>query len=72
MIKKQYDRYGWRTDRTRCYFNNFIDAHDPDDIIENKLLPYKATLGKSKNTYTKLNVKWHDPQLYMLFLLRWS
>jgi hypothetical protein len=72
MIKKQYARYRWITDSPPCYFNNFIAAHDPDDIIEDELQPYKATLGKSKNKHTKLNVKWQDDSLYMMFVLRWS
>lgn len=66
MIKKQYrrDQLG--------YFNNFIKAHDGDDVIEEKLKEYNATLGKSKNTYYMLNVKWHDEKDYMMFVLRYS
>jgi hypothetical protein len=66
MIRKQYERY------RKGYFNNFILSHDGEDIIEEQLKPYKATLAKSKNKYYKLNIKWHDEQLYMMFVLRWS
>ncbi len=66
MIKKQYRR------DQRGYFNNFILAHDGDDVIEEKLKEYHATLAKSKNKYYMLNVKWHDEQLYTLFVLRYS
>ena len=66
MIKKQYER-----SRTG-YFNNFILSHDGEDVIEERLKEYKATLAKSKNKYYKLNVKWHDEQLYTIFVLRWS
>jgi hypothetical protein len=66
MIKKQYER-----SQTR-YFNNFILSHNGEDIIEEELKPYKATLAKSKNKYYKMNIKWHDEKLYMMFVLRYS
>jgi hypothetical protein len=66
MIKKQYLR------SQRGYFDNFIMSHDGEDVIEERLKPYNATLGKSKNKYYKLNVKWHDEQKYMMFVLRFS
>ena len=66
MIKKQYDRY------KRGYFFNFISTNDPEACIEDKLKPYHATLGKTKAPNYKLNVKWHDERLYMMFVLRWS
>lgn len=66
MIKKQYRKGEFG------YFNNFIVSHEPDEIIEEKLHPYNATLGKSKNKYYKLNVKWHDPKQYAMFVLRYS
>lgn len=67
MIKKQY-RQG-----QPGYFKNFVDAHDGEDIIEDALKPYKATIAKSKyrNNYA-INVKWHDERLYTWFVLRWS
>ena len=65
MIKKQYER------SRSGYFNNFIRGHDGEDVIEERLKPYKGTIAKSKNN-SKLNVKWHDEQLYMMFVLRWS
>jgi hypothetical protein len=43
MIKKQYLR------SQRGYFDNFIMSHDGEDVIEERLKPYNATLGKSKN-----------------------
>lgn len=66
IIKKQYRR------GDRGYFNNFINAHDPDDVIENRLKPYSATIAKSKNKNYIMNVKWHDKKMYSLFVLRWS
>ena len=66
MIKKQYIR------SQRGYFDNFIMSNDPEGSIEDGLKEYKATLAKSKNKYYKLNVKWHDEQLYMMFVLRYS
>lgn len=66
MIKKQYIR------SHRDYFNNFINSNDPENFIEDGLRKYKATLAKSKNKNYKLNVKWHDEQLYMMFVLRYS
>jgi hypothetical protein len=67
MIKKQYDRF------TPGYFRNFINNHDPEDNIEEALKPYKATIAKSKyKNWIKLNIKWHDEQLYMMFILKWS
>lgn len=66
MIKKQYER------SQTGYFNNFILSHNGEDVIEDGLKEYKATLAKSKNKYYKVNVKWHDEQLYMMFVLRYS
>ena len=66
MIKRQYRR------GEPGYFNNFIMAHDPEGTIETELKTYKATIAKSKNKHYMLNVKWHDPEKYMLFVLRWS
>lgn len=70
MIKRQYKRaYGYDP---RCYFNNFIDAHNGEDIVEEALKPYKATMGKSKRKDYLINIKWHDPKLYLMFILRWA
>ena len=66
MIKKQYRR------SQTGYFNNFILSHDGEDVIEERLKPYKGTIAKSKNKYYMVNVKWHDERLYMMFVLRWS
>ena len=66
MIKKQYRR------GRPGYFDNFVIGHDPDDSIENRLKPYSATIAKSKNKYYIMNVKWHDPKKYAIFVLRWS
>jgi hypothetical protein len=70
MIKKQYHRYPYSGGT--CYFNNFIKMHDPDAIIENELKKYKATIAKSNQPNIKMNIKWHDEQLYMMFILRYS
>ena len=45
MIKKQYRR------SQTGYFNNFILSHDGEDVIEERLKPYKGTIAKSKNKY---------------------
>ena len=66
MIKRQYHR------GRPGYFNNFIRSHDPEGVIEDHLRPYNATLGKSKNRNAIMNVKWHDPEKYMMFVLRYS
>ncbi len=66
MIKRQYRR------GETGYFNNFIMAHDPEGTIETELKLYKATLAKSKNKHYRLNVKWYDPKLYVIFVLRYS
>lgn len=66
MIKKQYRR------GHQGYFNNFILSHPGDDIIEEKLKDYNATLGKSKNKYYMINVKWYDKELYLMFRLKYS
>ncbi len=66
MIRRQY-RSG-----QPGYFNNFIKSHDPEGIIEEELKIYKATIAKSKNKHYRLNVKWHDPELYVFFVLRYS
>jgi hypothetical protein len=66
MIRKQYRR------GQRGYFDNFIISHNGDEVIEEKLKEYNATLGKSKNKYYMMNVKWHDPELYLMFKLRYS
>ena len=70
MIKKQYKRFDFGS-----YFNNFVEhniATNPDGLIRDALRPYGATVGKSKNKYSKCNVKWHDEKLYMMFVLKWS
>ena len=67
MIKRQYHRL------TQGYFYNFINQQpNMDADIEDGLRPYRASLGKSKNNNYKLNVKWRDEQLYMMFVLRYS
>lgn len=67
MIKKQYDR------TKKGYFNNFINSTDyTETVIEERLKKYNATVGKSKNDHYKVNVKWHNEQLYTLFVLRHS
>jgi hypothetical protein len=70
MIKRQYKRFD-----SGSYFNNFVShnmATDSEASIEEALMPYKATVAKSKNKHARLNIKWHDPKLYMMFVLRWS
>lgn len=58
---------------TPGYFYNFVNQQpNMDSQIEDGLRPYNASLGKSKNRNYKLNVKWHNEQLYTLFVLRYS
>lgn len=77
MIKKQYNRQYNRQYNSQYkryipeYFFNFINSNDPERQIEDELKSYKATIAKSKYD-NKLNVKWHDERLYMMFVLRWS
>ena len=66
MIKKQYRR------GRPGYFDNFIISHDGNNGIEEHLKTYNATLAKSKNKHYMLNVKWHDHELYTIFVLRYS
>ena len=66
MIRRQYRR------NEPGYFNNFILSHDPNDTIEDELKLYKATVAKSKNKHYRLNVKWHNHELYTIFVLRYS
>ena len=67
MIKRQYGRFN------HGYFYNFINSQSNMEMtIEDGLAPYQATLGKSKNKHSLMNVKWHDAQLYTLFVLKWS
>lgn len=70
MLKKQYYRYPHNG--TTCYFNNFIKAHDPDARIEDELQKYKATIAKSKQPNSKMNIRWHDEKMYIMFILRYS
>lgn len=67
MIKKQYDRYA-----DSGYFHNFVMQLSPTGYVKEALVPYKATIGKSKNPRATINVKWHDEKLYSLFVMRWS
>lgn len=66
MIKKQYCR------GQEGYFNNFIEDNPPYNMIENELKKYNATLAKSKNRFYKMNVKWHDQDMYILFVMRYA
>ena len=66
MIRRQYRR------GQPGYFNNFIMSHDPEGTIETELKLYKATIAKSKNKYYMMNVKWHNHELYTIFVLRYS
>lgn len=69
MIKRQY--FEWPGPRKATYFNNFIDSTSSDQELKELLKQYKASLGKSKQRHV-FNVKWHDPKLYTIFVLRWS
>lgn len=68
MIKKQYQRYPVN----RGYFHKFLDEHGINDVIKEQLKSYDATLGKSKHKFSALNVKWHNREKYVMFVLRWS
>lgn len=74
MIRKQYDHY---TSGRPNYFKNFVDSltvsYHPElrEEIRKGLAPYKATVAKSKAQY-RYNIKFNDPKLYSLFVLRWS
>ena len=66
MIKKQYYL------GEPGYFQNFYEAGIPRIDLEKSLQHYNATLGKSKNSNYKFNVKWHDSKMYAIFVMRWS
>jgi hypothetical protein len=71
MIKKQYDYY--QTEKT--YFTNFMNELHSDVQagidVRGALKPYRATLAKSKARY-RYNIKFQDPKLYTLFVMRYS
>lgn len=69
MIRKQYEE--WPGPAGVCYFNNFLDSTRSDAEAAVILKKYNAKFGKTKRR-TRLNVKWYDPKLYTLFVLRWS
>jgi len=69
MIKKQYNEWPGLTGV--CYFNKFLDTTKSDAEAAVELRKYNAEFGKCKR-HTSLNVKWHDPKMYMLFILRWA
>ena len=66
MIRKQYRR------GKPGYFDNFIMSIDLNSTAEAELKLYDATIAKSKNKHYLLNVKWRDPELYTIFVLRYS
>ena len=57
------------------YFKNFLNSLDlkigHNDPIHEELKKYNASLGKSKQN-SLINVKWHDPNSYSLFVLYWA
>jgi hypothetical protein len=74
MIKRQYDYYSTEVN----YFTRFMDNLDTNvqssracDSLRLALIPYKATVAKSKARY-RYNIKWHDSEMYLLFVMRWS
>ena len=70
MLKKQYYRYP--NANIESYFNNFLRATPADVTLEDALKKYRATIAKSKQPNSMFNIKWHDEQLYVLFVLRYS
>jgi hypothetical protein len=75
MIKKQYDYYSTKV----SYFTNFMDhlvyanvqSSRARNALRLELTKYKATLAKSKANY-RYNIKWHDHEMYLLFVMRWA
>ena len=68
MIKRQYDYY--QTEVT--YFTKFLNTlGDARSEVQEALKPWNATVAKSKACY-RYNIKWHDPELYLLFALKYS
>lgn len=66
MIKRQY-----RSGQSN-YFTNFVNSiHSRYKSIAEELAPYNATVAKSKDNNI-MNVKWHDKELYIIFVLRYS
>lgn len=64
MIKRSYDRHG------KNYFANFVTQLD-NQCVRDALKPYNATVAKSKSNW-RYNIKFHDPKLYTVFVLRYS
>lgn len=72
MIKKQYNsgnEYGFGVNAQ--YFRNFLNSLDGERSMWEILEEYGAQKAKCKKKWS-YNVKWHDEQKYMLFVLRWS
>jgi hypothetical protein len=74
MIKRQYDYYATET----TYFTRFMDQLDTNaqskvanEHVRAALKPYKATLAKSKARY-RYNIKFNDPTIYLLFVIKYS
>jgi hypothetical protein len=68
MIKKQYDYYATEV----TYFTKFLnELHDARSEVREALKPWNATVAKSKARY-RYNIKWNDPHMYLLFVIRWS
>jgi hypothetical protein len=68
MMKKQY-RGSFGSPQT--YFDKFVSAHPFGTDLRPLLKKYDATLAKSKGPYIH-NVKWHNEQKYVLFVMEWS
>lgn len=73
MIKRQYDHNKWHGENpSQQYFHNFLDSCQANgEDVWKALIEYKATKGKSKKHYSH-NVKWHDHELYTIFVLRYA
>lgn len=72
MIKRQYDKSIRHRGSKHRYFLNFLDSCDANkEDMWDVLIEYKATKGRSKRRYCH-NVKWHDHELYTIFVLRYS
>ena len=72
MIKKQY-HYGneYGDGINSQYFRNFLNSLDGERSMWEILEEYGAQKAKCKRNWC-YNVKWNDPEKYIMFVLRWA
>lgn len=68
MIRRQYDIH-----EKDSYFTKFINENKFYERvnIQQALIPWQATVAKGKRHHS-YNIKFHNRNLYLQFVLRWS